>query len=83
MHRYKATTALPVVHLYRATNELRQELRRTIQDDGTAGEVPDWSTLCVVGPVEIFDVRGGIRFEYRGSVRCRRSSDLTKTRVAV
>jgi hypothetical protein len=48
-------------------------------DDG-GSNVPDWSTLRVVGPVEVFDRSGAIRFEYRGSVAPRRLDALPSIR---
>jgi hypothetical protein len=67
MHRYKASTAQPRVHLDLATSALRSELRQKIRQDGT-GEMPDWSTLRIWGPFEVFSKRGEIRYEYRGLV---------------
>jgi hypothetical protein len=67
MHRYKASTAQPRVHLDLATSALRSELRQQIRQDG-AGELPDWSTLRIWGPFEVFGQKGEIRYEYRGLV---------------
>lgn len=75
--RYKATTALPSAALHQATSELRVQLRRLVTD-GNESRVPDWTTLRVVGPVEVFDPRGGICFEYRGSVECRSLGELPR-----
>ena len=69
MDRYHATTALPYVHLHRATAELQGKLRRRLVDGGVA--FPDWTTLRVIGPFEVFDERGGVCFQYHASVRCR------------
>ena len=73
MHRYKASTAQPRVHLDLATTALRSELRQKIRQDG--GELPDWSTLRIWGPFEVFGQKGEIRYEYRGLV------DTLKTQV--
>jgi hypothetical protein len=75
-------TALPIAHLHGATSALRLELRRVIMGDDESN-VPDWSTLRVVGPVEAFDRSGGIRFEYRGSVEPRRLEKPTRARLAM
>jgi hypothetical protein len=77
MDRYTSTTALGSPHLFEATSALRSELQRLITGDREF-EVPDWSTLRVIGPFEVFDRRGGICFEYRGSVKARGSKDLPK-----
>jgi hypothetical protein len=81
MDRYRTTTVLPVAHLHGATSALRSELCRRILDDG-GSNVPDWSTLRVVGPIEVFDRAGVIRFEYRGSVEPRRLAELPNVRRA-
>jgi hypothetical protein len=67
MNRYKASTAQPRVHLDLATCALRAALREQIRQDG-AGELPDWSTLRIWGPFEVFSQKGEIRYEYRGLV---------------
>jgi hypothetical protein len=67
MHRYKASTAQPNVHLDLATSALRSELRQKIRRDDAAA-MPDWSTLRIWGPFEVFSKRGEIRYEYRGLV---------------
>jgi hypothetical protein len=67
MHRYKASSAQPRVHLDLATSALRSELRQKIRQDG-AGALPDWSTLRIWGPFEVFGQRGEIHYEYRGLV---------------
>jgi hypothetical protein len=74
MNRYKASTAQPRVHLDLATCALRAALREQIRQDG-AGELPDWSTLRIWGPFEVFSQKGEIRYEYRGLV------DTLKTQV--
>jgi hypothetical protein len=74
MNRYKASTAQTRVHLDLATCALRAALREQIRQDG-AGELPDWSTLRIWGPFEVFSQKGEIRYEYRGLV------DTLKTTV--
>lgn len=78
MDRYRATTVLPFEHLHEATSALRSTLSRRMLADGRPG--PDWSTFRVVGPVEVFDTRGLIAYEYRGSVEPRRPSTLPNIR---
>jgi hypothetical protein len=73
MRRYKASTAQPRVHLDLATSALRSELRKQIRRAG-AGEMPDWSTLRIWGPFEVFSERGEIRYEYRGLVDASRAA---------
>lgn len=70
MDRYRTTTALPFPHLHDATSTLCQDLRHRVMD-GDDSRVPDWSTLRVVGPYEVFDRTGAVRFEYRASVLSR------------
>jgi hypothetical protein len=67
---YEATTALLYPHLMRATESLRDELRRRIVDEA-ALRFPDWATLKVTGPTESFDRRGNICFEYRATVKAK------------
>ncbi|MGY1620235.1 hypothetical protein ACI797_26145 [Geodermatophilus sp. SYSU D00691] len=62
-----ATTALRDVHHYVARAELRRALTRKVLEEGP-DQLPDWSSFRVIGPFEVFDPRGAIRFEYRGSV---------------
>jgi hypothetical protein len=81
MDRYRTTTALPFAHLHGATSALRSELRRRIMDGGESN-VPDWATLRVVGPIEVFDRSGALRFEYSGSVKARRVDALPNVRKA-
>ena len=67
MDRYRTATALPFPHLHDATSALCLDLRHRMMD-GDESRVPDWSTLRVVGPYEVFDRTGTVRFEYRASV---------------
>jgi len=75
MSRHRAITALPNVHRQRATLLLRSQLHEQITDFRDS-EIPDWSTLYVSEPVEVFDSQGRIRFEYRASVESRPISEL-------
>jgi hypothetical protein len=70
MTSYSATTALPYEHLERATAGLRGTLRQLVLDDG-AGELPDWSTLQVAGPVTTTGARGRTWYEYAATVESR------------
>jgi len=79
MDRYRAETALPFPHLHDATSTLCQDLRHRIMD-GDGSHVPDWSTLRVVGPYEVFDRTGAVRFEYRASVLPRQLDALPNAR---
>ncbi|MCU1483161.1 MAG: hypothetical protein JWQ19_3947 [Subtercola sp.] len=56
-------TALPYATLQRATAGLRVQLRLQM----AAGELPDWDTLEVTGPVESVDARGRTWFHYRAT----------------
>lgn len=83
MQDYKARTALTEVNHDRATGAIRTELRRMVLSRGLS-ELPDWSTLRVIGPFEVFDDEGNIRYEYRGAVRCLPKAEaLALTRVAL
>src|SRR3954453_17240322 len=83
MQDYKARTALTEVNHDRATGAIRTELRRMVLTRGLS-ELPDWSTLRVIGPFEVFDDEGNIRYEYRGAVRCLPKAEaLAPTRVAL
>ena len=78
MERYRATTALPFLHLHEATSALRESLTRQLREDGMPGA--DWATFRVLGPVEVFDAHGRIAYEYRGSVEPRRPRSLPNIR---
>jgi hypothetical protein len=73
MHSFKARTAQADVHLDQATAALRSQLRRMIAAEGT-DRTPDWSTLRIWGPFEVFSQRGEIRYEYRGLVDTSRTA---------
>ncbi|MBN1091298.1 hypothetical protein JKP75_00990 [Blastococcus sp. TML/M2B] len=75
MSRFTTTTAMPYAHLAGATSVLRAELNRQIAADGEYAGA-DWSTLRVIGPVEVFGPRGALEYEYRGSVEPRRLAPL-------
>jgi hypothetical protein len=68
MYSYRATVTLICSHLQRATAELRAALTDQVREDGPA-EIPDWTTLVVTGPTEVFDRRGNVCFEYSATVR--------------
>jgi hypothetical protein len=68
MYSYRATVTLPCSNLQRATAELRATLHDLVKLDGPT-ELPDWATLVVTGPTEVFDRRGTVCFEYSASVR--------------
>ncbi len=67
---YTATTVVPSADVDRATAGLRAALRLAVAA-GSPGEVPDWSTLIVTGPVVTADAGGwgGSWHEYTGVVR--------------
>ncbi len=67
---YEALTVLPYPNLERATAALRAELRHKALKHGPS-QVPDWSTLEVIGPVESTDARGQVWFEYLATVQSR------------
>jgi hypothetical protein len=66
---YAASAVLPYRHLAGATAGLRAELGHLI--DGQRGELPDWKTLHVTGPVVSADARGRAWFEYSATVESR------------
>ena len=74
MQDYKATTALLEVNHEKAAGAIRTQLRRRVLAEDQA-TLPDWTTLRVIGPFEIFDAEGTIRYEYRGMVHCRSKAD--------
>jgi hypothetical protein len=69
MQDYKTTTALAEVSREKAARAIRTELRRMVLAEDDV-QIPDWTTLRVVGPFEVFDSEGNIRYEYRGMVHC-------------
>jgi hypothetical protein len=71
-----ATTALPYLHLERATAGLRAELRRQLLK-GNVYEMPMWGTFMVTGPHQFTDLRGRTRYEYRATVEGRSPFDRT------
>jgi hypothetical protein len=64
VRRYTATAMLRFAQQDRAAAVLRANLRYQL----AVGEVADWSTLVIDGPVEITDRRGRLWFEYQASV---------------
>jgi hypothetical protein len=70
MYTYRATVTVPTSHRERAIVALRQEMvRLSTAERGL--EVPDWSTLSMIGPEETYGPRGEVLFEYRGTVKGR------------
>jgi hypothetical protein len=67
---FSASTALPYEHRARATAGLVGVLHHRLLDEG-GGEMPDWSTLTVAGPVVTVDARGRTSFEYAATVESR------------
>ncbi len=67
MPTYSATTALPYENLDRATSGLRAMLRARL----AVGELADWTSLSVTGPVESIDGRGHRWFDYQAEVATR------------
>jgi len=70
MQTYRATVTLPAAHRDHAIAELRREVQR-LSTAERGLELPDWSTLSVEGPVEVYGPRGEVCFEYRGNVKGR------------
>ena len=69
MGTYDTVITMPAAHVMAATASLTRDLRRHLLADELRA-LPDWSTLTVTGPVEMFDARGHLVFEYRATVRC-------------
>ncbi|WP_346619620.1 hypothetical protein [Blastococcus montanus] len=61
---YSARTALPYPHRERAGAGLRAQLRWQF----ASGEVADWSTLAISGPVEVVGRQGRFWYEYSAEV---------------
>jgi hypothetical protein len=70
MYTYRANVTLVTAHRDRAVKALQQEVRRLSQVERGLEE-PDWTTMQVEGPEEVFGPRGEVVFEYRGVVRGR------------
>jgi hypothetical protein len=70
MYTYRANVTLVTAHRDRAVKALQQEVRRLSQVERGLEE-PDWTTMQVEGPLEVFGPRGEVVFEYRGVVRGR------------
>lgn len=65
MPRYEATTALPYPHYRdRAVAGLRAQLRHRMP----RGEVANWNTFTVTGPVETADARVHIWYAWRAEL---------------
>lgn len=74
MQTYRAAVTLPTANGDSALAALRQEVQRLSQAE-RGMEVPDWSTMRMEGPEEVYGRRGEILFEYRGTVRGRSLSE--------
>jgi hypothetical protein len=70
MQTYRATVTIPTANGDTAVVALRQQMLRLSQAE-RGMEVPDWPTMRVQGPEEVYGRRGEILFEYRGTVRGR------------
>ena len=80
MYTYRATTELPNAHFDRALAVLRADLLAQVHADDEL-DVPDWTTLAVTGPDEIFSARGDVVFAYRATVECRSLRDRLLARA--
>jgi hypothetical protein len=52
-------------------------LRANLRSQLVAGEIADWSTLEVIGPVEWTDARGRVLFRYQAEVQVRSADGRT------
>jgi hypothetical protein len=62
---YRATAAHHCIDHDRAVSALHAELQQRAARDGSS---PDWSTMRVVGPEEIVDTDGRVRYEWTATV---------------
>lgn len=82
MQTYEAAVTLPMAHVMAATATLRGDLRRRILADG-ALVLPDWPTLRVHPPVEMFDDEGRVVYRYRATVECHAFDELLDPTASV
>lgn len=82
MQIYEAAVTLPMAHVMAATARLRGDLRRRIVADGGL-VLPDWTTLRVAPPVEMFDADGAVVYEYRATVECDDLAELLQPPATV
>jgi hypothetical protein len=75
MQTYEAAVTLPMAHVMAATARLRGDLRRQILAEGGL-VLPDWPTLRVTPPVELFDDEGRVVYQYRATVEVHDLSGL-------
>lgn len=82
MQTYEAAVTLPMAHVMAATARLRGDLRHQILSEG-ALVLPDWATLRVLPPVELFDDDGRVVYQYRATVECQDLAALLDPTAAV
>jgi hypothetical protein len=75
MEIYEAAVTLPMAHVMAATARLRGDLRHRILAEGTL-VLPDWPTLRVFPPTDLFDDDGRVVYEYRATVECHDLGEL-------
>ena len=68
MYTCRASVTLGLNDQQRATNELRAELQRKVVIADPL-DLPDWTSLSMTGPEEMWGPRGEIHFRFDGSVR--------------
>ena len=76
MYTCRAHVTLDVNHRQRAAFDLREELTLKVRATDPF-DVPDWSTLSVVGPTESWGPQGQIHYGYRATVRVRSRGERT------
>ena len=74
MYTYRATVTLPFSHRERAIAALRQEVAR-LSTAERGLEEPDWTTMSMTGPEEMYGPRGEVLYEYRGTVKGRNHAE--------
>ena len=82
MQTYEAAVTLPMAHVMAATARLRGDLRRQLLADDELA-FPDWTTLRVSPPVELFDNEGNVVYQYRAIVECHDFGELLRPIPAV
>lgn len=75
MQTYEAAVTLPMAHVMAATARLRGDLRHRILTEGSL-VLPDWASLRVFPPVELFDDEGRVVYRYRATVEVHDFDDL-------
>jgi hypothetical protein len=80
MYTYRATVTLPFSHRERAIAAIRAEVvRLSTAERGL--EEPDWATMSMTGPEEMYGPRGEVLYEYRGTVKGRNLAERRAGRV--